>query len=67
MCIQLNVHMNVKNRCKKYHNYMKNHDFVCTIWNFAVLISFSFVNKLYIYECRDIPVYEDKKIHKKFA
>jgi len=46
---------------------MKNHDFVCTIWNFAVLISFSFVNKLYIYECRDIPVYEDKKIHKKFA
>ena len=26
---------------------MKNHDFVCTIWNFAVLISFSFVNKLY--------------------
>ncbi len=46
---------------------MKNHDFVCTIWNFAVLISFSFVNKLYICECRDIPVYEDKKIHKKFA
>ena len=37
---------------------MKNHDFVCTIWNFAVLISFSFVNKLYICECRNIPVYE---------
>lgn len=46
---------------------MKNHDFVCTIWNFAVLISFSFVNKLYICEYRNIPVYEDKKIHKKFA
>lgn len=45
---------------------MKNHDFVCTIWNFAVLISFSFVNKLYICECGNIPVYEDKKIHKKF-
>lgn len=43
---------------------MKNHDFVCTIWNFAVLISFSFVNKLYICECRDIPVYEDKKFIK---
>ena len=45
---------------------MKNHDFVCTIWNFVALILFSFVNKLYIYECGDIPVYEDKKIHKKF-
>ena len=46
---------------------MKNHDFVCTIWNFAVFISFSFVNKLYICECGNISVYEDKKIHKKFA
>ena len=46
---------------------MKNHDFVCAIWNFAVLISFSFVNKLYICEWGDIPAYEDKKIHKKFA
>lgn len=43
---------------------MKNHDFVFTIWNFAVLISFSFVNKLYICECEDIPVYEDKKFIK---
>lgn len=43
---------------------MKNHDFVCTIWNFAVLISFSFVNKLYICEYRNIPVYEDKKFIK---